>query len=42
MFSIILIWILIFGIKVRFGYDKATGELFLTLRSRINYKNKGD
>lgn len=38
MIYIILIWILIFGIKIRFGYDKANGELFLIVRSKINYK----
>ncbi|SFJ26716.1 hypothetical protein SAMN02910355_1880 [Terrisporobacter glycolicus] len=38
MIYLMLIWILIFGIKIKFGYDSSTGELFISIRSKINYK----
>lgn len=39
MLYIILIWILIFGVKIRFGYDDSAGELFINISTKINYKN---
>ncbi|WMT79884.1 hypothetical protein TEMA_01550 [Terrisporobacter mayombei] len=38
MIYLILIWILIFGIKIKFGYDSSTEELFINIRSEINYE----